>query len=102
MRGKGNDTRGSKITSRKWVDEEFGVVMGYNGEDWKSIAVSQRWLNLKDSVMRHVLVSPYGIFEILMGSRDVGGIQGGTTNRGDWEHRELRRAQYIDPVDRWG
>ena len=40
--------------------------MGNNGADWKSIAVSHRWVNLKDAALRHVLVSPYGIFEILM------------------------------------
>ena len=66
MREKGNDFKGSKINSRKWVGEECGVVVGNDGEGWKSIAVSTWRMSLGDAVMRRFLVSPYGIFEILM------------------------------------
>ena len=67
MRKKVNDPNGSKINSRKWAGGECGVVMRNDGEDWKSIAVSTWWMSLEDSATRRVLVSPYEIFEILMG-----------------------------------
>ena len=41
--------------------------MGNDGSDGESIASSQRFLNLKDAVLRHVLVIPYEIYEISMG-----------------------------------
>ena len=40
--------------------------MGGKGEDWKSIAVSQIRPYAKEGVANHVLLSPYGICEILM------------------------------------
>ena len=73
MREKGNDSNGSKINRRKWAEEECGAVMGNDGEDWKSIEASQWRLNLKGTVLRHVLLSPYEVYEISM----VGNREGG-------------------------
>ena len=57
--------------ARSTVESGYGgkceTVLGNNGEGWKSVAVSQWWLNLKGAATKHVLVSPYGISEILMG-----------------------------------
>ena len=67
VRNRGNDSKESKMSSRKWADSECGIRIGGNGEDWKTISISQRWIYIKDSFSRHVLVGPYGIYEILTG-----------------------------------
>ena len=66
IREYGNETNDTKISRRKWVEGRCETVMGNNGGDWKSIAVSARRLFAKDASMKHVLPSPYEIFEILM------------------------------------
>ena len=65
MRGYGTDSKGRKINSRKTTGEECETALGGKG-DWKSIAVSRRWLIMKDGAMSRVIASPYGIFVILM------------------------------------
>ena len=80
--------------------------MGNGGEDWKTIAVSQWWLNLEDSARRQVLVSQYGIFEILTGAGGGGprrrGPKAATTRRNDWKHRDLRCDQRRGASHRMG
>ena len=46
------------------VGSECDIQIGENGEGWKTISVTQRWLIVKDAFLKHVLVSPFVIFEI--------------------------------------
>ena len=100
LREKGNDTKGGEINIRKWVEEQFGTVMGNNGEDWKSAAVIQWRLNLKAAVLKHVLVSPYEIFEHNGGKSRAAESKAKTTYRGDGKHRVVCNLEYNDPVSR--
>ena len=43
------------------------IQIGDNGDDWKTISISHWRLYLKDAFATHVLVSQFGIYEILMG-----------------------------------
>ena len=67
VRNRGNDSNGSKINSRRWVASECGIQIWDNGDDWAKISISQWWLYLEGAFAKHVLVSPYEIYEILMG-----------------------------------
>ena len=67
LRNRGKDSNGSKINSRKWVGGECGIQIGGNGEDWKTISASHWRLHLHDAFVAHVPVSPFEIYEILMG-----------------------------------
>ena len=66
MREYGDDAKAGKINSRKWVEEQCETFPGRNGEDWRPIAVSPRYLCVKGAALKHVLAGPYAIFEILM------------------------------------
>ena len=56
----------STVAERK-AKTERGSVTGEKGEEWRSIAVSDRFLALKEGVIPHVLASPFEVYEILMG-----------------------------------
>ena len=49
------------------MESECGIQMGDKGGDWETISIPQRWLYLQDAFFQHVLVSPYEIWDILMG-----------------------------------
>ena len=63
---KGNDTNGSRINSRKTSEFECATFTGEDGEDWKSLSSNERYLSITEGSMKHVLVSPFELFEILM------------------------------------
>ena len=67
MRKRGNYYKERKINSRKWEGGECGIPIEENGEEWETIPISQWRLYLKDAFVKHVLASPYEIYEILMG-----------------------------------
>ena len=65
LRDVGNDSNGRKINSRG--TSEFGreSVMGAKGAKWKSTPLTDWFFAVKEGVMRHVLVSPYEVYEML-------------------------------------
>ena len=67
MRNRGHGPNGSKDNSRKWAESDRGIQIGEDGGDWKTISIIQWRLYLKDAFAMHVLASPFGIYEILMG-----------------------------------
>ena len=62
---KGNDPLGSKINKRSQVEAELGISMGEAGEAWRTISIAQRWVAIKENLAPHVLVIPFGMWEIL-------------------------------------
>ena len=56
-----------QINSRKWAESECGIQIGENGEDWKTISISQWRLCIEDSFSKNVLVNSYELYEILTG-----------------------------------
>ena len=67
VREYGNATNGGEINIRKTVEREYGTALRGPGEEWKSIPVSQRRPYVKEGAAIRALLSPYGIYEILMG-----------------------------------
>ena len=67
LRDMGHESDGRTIRSRGTAETEGGSVTGEKGEDWRSLAVSERFLALKEGAAQHVLASPFDAYEILMG-----------------------------------
>ena len=65
LRNRGNDPMGRKILSRLWVGSECGIQIGCSGGDWKAISTIRRWMYMRGEFAKHVLVIPFGIYEIL-------------------------------------
>ena len=62
----GNESDGIKINSRGTAEFLRDSSMGEKGEDWRSMAVADWLLEIKEGVMNHVPVSPYEVYEMLM------------------------------------
>ena len=66
LRNRGNYSMGRKINSRERVEIECGFPLRDNGEKRKTISTTSWWLYMGEAFLPHVLVSPFGIWGILM------------------------------------
>ena len=66
LKWRGNDFLWSKINKRSHVESELGISMVEAGGR-QTIAISQRWGVIKENFAPHVLVIPFGMWEILTG-----------------------------------
>ena len=66
LRRMGSDSKGSKIGRRELAGKKLEMPLGENGEDWKTISITQWWVGMKEYFSLHVFVSPIEIWEMLM------------------------------------
>ena len=47
----GYDSKGSKINRRGWVEQALGIPLGGQGDDWETIPLKQRWVEMGESFL---------------------------------------------------
>ena len=62
----GNDPNGRKINRRGCVEQELEMPLGGKWGDWKTISLNQRWIEMEESFLHRVFISPIEIWEIPM------------------------------------
>ena len=67
LKRKGDDPNGSKINRRGRVEQELEMPLGEKGDGWETISLNQRLVDMGESFLHHVFISPVEIWEILTG-----------------------------------